>query len=117
MISAGKLSEPSPLMTRSARKKKAELNAALGTPSATTVSPKVTRRKSLPAKAATPKAQKATPKGTPKGRRSISKNLEKEDERDSDDLDSDDNVGGNDSDDIPSEEEVVGRLTGVKLPL
>lgn len=110
MFSVGKLSQPSPVQTRSARKKKAELNATLGTPSTKSTTP--TKGKKLNSKT-TPKSQKATPVSKAKGQKAKNANdfkLELEnDDMDSDDLDSDDNAGSdNDSDDVPSDEEILG---------
>lgn len=107
---AGKLSQPSPVQTRSARKKKAELNATLGTPNSKAVSPtKTVKGKNLNSKT-TPKTQKSTPKA--KGMKNSNKEdfkLELDDEMDSDDLDSDDNmVADHDSDDIDSDDEFIG---------
>uniref|UniRef100_A0A0P5R1N6 Zinc finger CCHC domain-containing protein n=1 Tax=Daphnia magna TaxID=35525 RepID=A0A0P5R1N6_9CRUS len=114
---AGKLSQPSPVQTRSARKKKAELNATLGTPNSKAVSPtKTVKGKNLNSKT-TPKTQKSTPKA--KGMKNSNKEdfkLELDDEMDSDDLDSDDNmVADHDSDDIDSDDEFIDEEQAAKL--
>lgn len=108
---AGKLSQPSPVQTRSARKKKAELNATVGTPNSKAVSPlKAVRGTNLNSKT-TPKTQKGTPKGKGKEINNEEEDfkLKLDDEMDSDDLDSDDNMdAGNDSDDIASDDDFIG---------
>lgn len=110
-LSAGKLSAPSPVLTRSARKKKNELNATIGTPKAVTPT-KALNGKNLNSKT-TPKTQKSTP-GTKGGKKSSSKEeefkLELEDEEDSDDLDSDDMGNDKDSDDVDSDDEILGKI-------
>lgn len=123
----GKLSEPSPLQTRSARKKKAELNATIGTPSkGVTPSKQVAGKKlNTSTKAATPKAttpkaavpKKQTPASKAKGKKFIDDEAEDEDDlklafndMDSDDLDSDDDMDEedevSDDDDLGSDEEI-----------
>lgn len=61
----------------------------------------------------TPKSQKNTPNA--KGKKIIKSDefkleLDEDEEMDSDDLDSDDNMGGNDSDDIVSDDEDLGTI-------
>ncbi|XP_046441241.1 neurofilament heavy polypeptide-like isoform X4 [Daphnia pulex] len=101
---AGKLSQPSPVLTRSARKKKVEANALLGTPSSKVITPtKAVKGTNLNAKT-TPKSQKNT-KGKKEFKLELDEDEDEEMDMDSDDLDSDDNMGGNDSDDIVSDDE------------
>lgn len=112
----GKLSEPSPLQTRSARKKKAELNATLATP----VGKGVTPSKQLAGKklntpgGATPKVQ--TPASKAKGKKAIKVEEDEDDEdtglklaldedMDSDDLDSDDSFDDHEEDDFDDDME------------
>ncbi len=111
------MSEPSPLQTRSARKKKAELNATVGTPMSKGVTPSG-KKLNTPA-AGTPRVQ--TPAVKAKGKKGIK--VEEEDDEDdldlalggsdSDDMDSDDDL---DSDDAESEEELESEdETGKKI--
>lgn len=110
-FTAGKLSQPSPVQTRSARKKKAEINAMLGTPSSKGVTPtKIVKGTNLNSKT-TPKTQKSTPNPKVKNinkKEEFKLELDEDEEMDSDDLDSDDNMGANDSDDIASDDENLG---------
>ena len=111
-FTVGKLSQPSPVQTRSARRKKAEINAMLGTPSSKGVTPtKIVKGTNLNSKT-TPKTQKSSP--NPKGikinkKEEFKLQLDEDEEMDSDDLDSDDNMGAIiDSDDIASDDENLG---------
>jgi len=93
----GKMSEPSPLMTRSARKKKAALNSAIGTPVVKNASP------------SKPVSTKKTPVTTPKsGGRGKAKKREEEDEEDLKlqlDSDDDEEMDSEDSDDLASDQD------------
>jgi hypothetical protein len=83
----------------------------LGTPSSKGVTPtKIVKGTNLNSKT-TPKTQKSTP--NPKVKKINKKEefkleLDEDEEMDSDDLDSDDNMGANDSDDIASDDENLG---------
>ena len=85
----------------------------LGTPSSKRITPtKSVKGTNLNSKT-TPKSQKNTPNA--KGKKVIKSDefkleLDEDEEMDSDDLDSDDNMGGNDSDDIVSDDEDLGTI-------
>ena len=106
------------MLTRSARKKKNELNSTIGTPKAVSPS-KILSGKNLNSKT-TPKPQNGTPgaKGKKKSSNEEELKLELEDDEvDSDDLDSDENVHENDSDDVSSDDESLGKLLKKLSPL
>ena len=91
---AGKMSDPSPLQTRSARKKKAELAALEGTPVKGATPAKGTPAKAVAAKKLNP-TKSATKKTAKAAKTEDSEDTElclklEEDGMDSDDLDSDD---------------------------
>jgi len=107
---SGKMSEPSPLQTRSARKKKAELNSTVGTPMIKGVTPSKTmagKKLNTPGGVTgTPKAQ--TPGAKPKGKKGVKVEEEEDeddlklaldDDMDSDDVDSDDDLDEEDDSD------------------
>lgn len=91
------MSEPSPLMTRSARKKKAALNSTIGTPVARNVSP------------TKPVSAKKTPAVTPKSAVTLKEKAKKQEEEDvlklQLDSDDDEEMDSEDSDDLASSED------------
>lgn len=105
MYLAGKLSQPSPVQTRSARKKKADMNSTIGTPVRKSVTPKANTGKNLDL--ATPETKGANT--VTNGKKSNGGKFENG--MDSNDIGSDENLGQNiDSDDVLSDEEVLGTL-------
>lgn len=107
LILAGKLSQPSPVQTRSARRKKAETNGAVSTPVSVAVTPSRTKAVRALGTKSTPKSQKATP--VAKGKKGASKTEESFKLELDNDLDSDDDHGPMDSDDVASDDEVEGK--------